>query len=290
MYSNQPCSEPQSDLVRLFVERSGIVAPHNSPDQVITELVERTARKARGRSQARRLQRFLDDRNIFSVEYVDDGSYDGMLDPMGSTFSNGFKMRLRSNLSEARARFTIAHEACHTFFYQLAPEIKFRPHETDDLEERLCNLGASVLLIPSAALTARSRKLPISLDSLQQLAAEFAVSLPTMLLRLRGLGLWKCQLSSWHRSVSGEFVLDRFYGGRRVECKWHDASVLERVWKSNEAAFETGFVYTESRGAKAFKPIAYHVQRSSQGVTVLWGSGIRPTVSTYPLLEIARAA
>src|SRR5271166_314334 len=150
MNSNQACSEPQSDLVRLFVERSGLVAPQNSPDQVITQLVERTARRTRGRSQAQRLQRFLDDRNIVSVEYVDDAGYDGMLDPMGSTFINGFKMRLRPIVSEARARFTIAHEACHTFFYELAPEIKFRPHETDELEERLCNLGASVLLIPSA--------------------------------------------------------------------------------------------------------------------------------------------
>jgi hypothetical protein len=290
MQNNQACSEPPSHLVRLFVERSGIVAPQNSPEQVITELVERMTRKKRGRNQAQRIQRFLDDRNIVSIEYVDGVGYDGMIDPMGTTFSNGFKMRLRPNVSEARARFTVAHEACHTFFYEFAPEIKFRPHETDDLEERLCNLGASVLLIPSAALTARSRKLPICLDSLQQLAAEYTVSLPTMLLRLRELGLWKCQLSSWHRSVSGDFVLDRFYGGRRVECKWHDASVLERVWKSNESAFETGFVYTESRGARAYKPVAYHVQRSNQGVTVLWGSGIRPTVSTYPLLEIARAA
>lgn len=290
MHSNQACSEPQSDLVRLFVERSGILAPLNSPEQVITELVERTARRKRGRSHAQRLQRFLNDRNIVSVEYVDGADYDGMIDPMGSSFRNGFKMRLRPDVSEARARFTVAHEACHTFFYELAPEIKFRPHKTDDLEERLCNLGASVLLIPSAALTARSRKLPVCLDSLQQLAEEYAVSLPTMLLRLRELGLWKCQLSSWHRSVSGEFVLDGFYGGRRFECKWHDASVLERVWKSNESAFETGFVYTESRGARAYKPIAYHVQRSNQGVTVLWGSGIRPAVSTYPLLEIARAA
>lgn len=290
MHSNQACSEPQADLVRLFVERSGIVAPHHSPDQVITELVETTVRRTRGRSQAQRLQRFLDDRNIVSVEYVDGVGYDGMLDPMGSTFSNGFKMRLRSDVSEARARFTIAHEACHTFFYELAPEIKFRPHETDDLEEHLCNLGASVLLVPSAALRARSKRLPICLDSLEQLAQEYAVSLPTMLLRLRSLRLWKCQLSLWHRAVNGEFVLDRLYGGRRFEWKWHDASVLERVWKSSESAFETGFVYAERRGVKAYKPVAYHVQRSGLGVIVLWGGGIRPGAPTYPLLEAARAA
>lgn len=256
----------------------------------MTELVERAARGKRASSQGQRVQRFLAARNIVSVEFVHDAGYDGMIEPIRSTFSGGFRMLLNANASEVRARFTAAHEACHTFFYELAPEIKFHPHEKDDYEESLCNFGAAVLLIPAAPLRVRTKKLPICLDSLQQLAEEYAVSLPTMLLRLRSLGLWKCQLSLWHRSVNGEFVLDRFYGGRRIECKWHDASVLERVWKSNESAFETGFVYAESRGAKAYKPIAYHVQRSNQGVTVLWGSGIRPTVSTYPLLEVVHAA
>src|SRR5713101_7792951 len=174
MHSNRACSEPQSDLVRLFVKRSGIVAPHNAPEQIMTELVERTARRRRGRNLAQRLQGFLDERNIVSVEYVDGADYDGMIDPIGSTFSNGFKMRLRPNVPAARARFTVAHEACHTFFYELAPEIKFRPHETDDLEENLCNFGAYVLLLPAAALTARSKKLAICLDSLEQLAREYA--------------------------------------------------------------------------------------------------------------------
>jgi Zn-dependent peptidase ImmA (M78 family) len=27
-----------------------------------------------------------------------------------------------------RQRFTIAHEICHTFFYEIVPELKFKPH------------------------------------------------------------------------------------------------------------------------------------------------------------------
>ncbi len=290
MRNSQACSEPQSNIVRLFLERSGVTSPQGSPEQVMTELVERTARGKRAGSQGQRVQRFLDARNIVSVEFVHDARYDGMIEPIGSTFSGGFRMTLKTNASDVRARFTVAHEACHTFFYELAPEIKFHPHEEDDHEESLCNVGAAVLLIPAAPLRARTKKLPICLDSLEQLAQEYAVSLPTMLLRLRSLGLWKCQLSLWHRTVSREFVLDRLYGGRKVEWKWQDASVLERVWESNESAFETGFVYAENRGAKAYEPVAYHVQRSNRGVTVLWGSGIRPLTLPYPLLEVARGS
>ena len=164
-------------------------------------------------------------------------------------------------------------------------------HDEDDHEESLCNFGAAVLLVPAAQLRSRAKKLPVCLDSLEQLAQEYAVSLPTMLLRLRSLGLWKCQLSLWHRTVNGEFLLDRLYGGRKAEWKWHDASVLEQVWKSNESAFETGFVYAEGRGCiQGYKPIVYQAQRSGQGVVVLWGNGIRPAASTFPLLENARAA
>lgn len=291
MRNSQACSEPQSDIVRLFLQRSGASSAQGSPEQVMAELVERSARGKLARSQGQRVQGFLEARNVFSVEFVPDAAYDGMVEPIGSTFSDGFRMRLKTNASEARARFTVAHEACHTFFYELAPEVKFHPHQEDDHEESLCNFGAAVLLIPAASIRARTRKLTICLDSLEQLAQEYAVSLPTMLLRLRTLGLWKCQLSLWHRTASGEFVLDRLYGGRNVEWKWQDASILERVWQSKESAFETGFVYAEGRGGtKAYKPISYHAQRSSQGVTVLWGSGIRPTLPTYPLFRIAHAA
>ena len=56
-------------------------------------------------------------------------------------------MRLKKNASDVRIRFTMAHEFCHTFLLRLVPEIKFSPHETDDEEERLCNLGAAAFAI-----------------------------------------------------------------------------------------------------------------------------------------------
>jgi len=285
MRSNRACSKPQAELVRLFVERSGVGSPHKSAEQVMEDLVEK-ARGSRTRSREGFLQRFLDSRHIISIDFADDLNCDGMIQPIGSTFTSGFRIRLKKNVSDARTRFTMAHEACHTFFYEFAPEMKFRPHETDESEERLCNFGAAVLLIPSASLRARTKELPICLDSLEQLAREYAVSLPTMLLRLRALRLWGCELSSWYRTTGGGFVLDRLYGGHRAEWKWQDPSMLARVWNSNESAFGTGFLYVEhENGTRAYRPIPYNIQRSGAGLVALWGAGIRPVTPRQPLFE-----
>lgn len=254
----------------------------------MSALVERAMGSRRTRGQTQSIQRFLNARNIVSVEVVKGADYDGMIEPVGSTFSDGFRMRLKTDVSEVRGRFTVAHEACHTFFYELVPELKFGPHETDQIEERLCNFGASALLVPAASLRTRTRNLPISVDSLEAIASEYAVSLPTMLLRLRSLGLWRCEFSLWHRTSTGDFVLHRLYGGRKAEWKWQDSSSLKRVWASNKPVFGTGFVYLENRGAKAYKPVAYHVRRFNSGLAVLWGEGVKPTPVTYPLLEAAR--
>jgi Zn-dependent peptidase ImmA (M78 family) len=287
MRSKGSSSKPQSSLIRLFVERSGVGLSHSSPDHVMAELVERVRRKDL-RSQEQQLQEVLKDRNVVCVEVVLDLSSDGTLEPIGPAFSDGFRMRLKKNVPDVRARFTMAHEICHTFFYELVPEMKFRPHTADDEEERLCNLGAAALLIPAASLRKQAKKLPVCLDSLGQLARRYAVSLPTMLLRLRALGLWKCELSHWHRTVIGEFVLDRLYGGPHAEWHWDDASVLKRVWESDASVYGTNFVYLEaSNGARRYKPIAYNVQRSGAGAIVLWGSGIRARRPNHPLLDAA---
>jgi hypothetical protein len=255
----------------------------------MADVVERACgRRKRGRAHT--MQRFLDARRIVAVEFAPELSCDGMIEPIGPIFDDGFKMRLKKNATGHRVRFTMAHEACHTFFYEFVPEIKFHPHGTDVLEERLCDFGAAAFLIPAASLRATSKGLPICLDSLDWLAQEYAVSSPTMLLRLNTLGLWKCELSLWHRTLTGDFVLDRLYGGRRAEWKWSDESVVERVWESNRSVYGTGFVYLDDGRAKRYRPVVYHARRSRSGALVLWGKGIRPVTPNYPLLDLAHAA
>jgi hypothetical protein len=274
-----------SELVRLFVERSGVKANDPSPEQALLELIERGRRK-RLKGVEPQLQQLLKDRNVTSVEVVPDLGCDGFIEPIGRTFADGFRMRLQTSPSAPRIRFTMAHELCHTFFYELVPEIKFHPHQPDDAEERLCNLGAAALLIPTNSLRARTKKVAISLDSLAQLAREYSVSLPTMLLRLRTLGLWKCELSSWHPATSGDFVLDRLYGIRRAEWRWEDVSDLKRAWDSNQSIFGTGFLYLEGQeGSRRLKPVAYNLKRFGTSVFALWGRGVRPSSQAYPLLK-----
>ena len=79
-------------------------------------------------------------------------------------------MVLRRDLPESRINFTVAHEICHTFFYERAPEIKLA-HPVDPEEERLCNCGAEESSHPEFDVRRRAKNKIISLDTLQTLMA-----------------------------------------------------------------------------------------------------------------------
>jgi len=285
MKSRRASSESTSDLVRLFTERSGATAANSSPEEAMAAMLEGAC--GRVKNQEQRLQRVLKERNVIQIETISGLNCDGTLEPIGTTFAEGFRMRLRKNVPPARIRFSIAHEVCHTFFYELVPEMKFRPHEPDEAEERLCNVGAAALLIPARSLRISVKGLPICLASLERLAEEYYVSPPTMLIRLKSLGLWHCELSNWHRNTGGGFALDGLYGGRKLDWEWQDFSELERAWDCGKPIFGTGFVYmSDSRGTQRYRPVSYNLQRSGAGVTALWSSGIRKPAQDRPLLRL----
>lgn len=184
-------------------------------------------------------------------------------------------MRLKKSAADVRIRFTMAHELCHTFFYELVPEIKFAPHETDDEEERLCNFGAAAFLLPASVLRRRVKNLQPRLETLELLSGEYRVSIPTMMLRLRALGLWHCEVSLWHRMSDGEFVLDRLYGGRRLSYQWEDNSILEPTWNSNRSVCGHSFLfYEDRRGGRRYRPIRFEIRRHADGLIALWGKGV----------------
>jgi IrrE N-terminal-like domain len=239
----------------------------------MASLVETVLRKTRTRPQ--QLESALRDRNIQQVEFLHNLSCEGSLEPVGTEFRHGFVMRLKKSAADVRIRFTMAHELCHTFFYELVPEIKFAPHETDDEEERLCNLGAAAFLVPTSALRRRVKKLQPRLETLELLSTEYRVSIPTMLLRLRALGLWHCEVSLWHRMSNGRFVLDRLYGGRRLSYQWEDISILEPAWNSNKSVCGHSFLFCEDRrGQRSYRPICYEIRRHADGLIALWGMGV----------------
>lgn len=276
----------ESLLVKRFVERSGF-APA-SAECVMANLVETALRKTRTRPQ--QLESALRDRNIQQVEFVHNLPSEGSLEPVGTEFRHGFVMRLKKSAADVRIRFTMAHELCHTFFYELVPEMKFAPHETDDEEERLCNLGAAAFLLPASVLRRRVKKLQPRLDTLELLSADYRVSIPTMMLRLRELGLWHCEVALWHRMSDGKFVLDRLYGGRRLSYQWDDISILETAWNSNKSVCGHSFLFCEDqRGVRRYRPISYEIRRHADGLIALWGKGVARSagLKVLPLLDSA---
>jgi len=258
-----------SELVRQFARR--VTGTDSTPEPAIGLLIEALRKTAGLRGLSFSLEPFLKFRNIFTVNYVERLEFDGMIQPLGSSYESGFKMVVKRNCPSTRLRFTMAHELCHTFFYEIVPELKFRIHEVDPCEERLCNLGAAELLMPSRALKRRGKGLEKSLMSLEILAKSFAVSMEAMLLRLQSLGLWESELSEWHAMSSGNFSLHRLIGGRRVEWEWSESHLLRDAWNSGKTlSGETYIEYRERGGAPNLRAVSYELKRKGNAIIALW--------------------
>jgi len=238
------------------------------------------------------LDAFLRARRVLEVTPISGLKCDGYVEPLGSRFDDGFRVVVNRDKTATRIRFTLAHEVCHTFFYQFVPELKFHPHETDPAEEQLCNVGAAELLMPSAELRKIAKKSPICLATLEHLSTTYAVSWEAMLLRLRSLGLWNCELSTWHRMTNGEFAFERIVGGKQVEWKWIDSSPLELAWTGNRVTSGRGFVeYYDAQGSRRVKPISFQLSRRRNGLVALWSTKSLDAIpARIPLFELPLAA
>jgi hypothetical protein len=96
-----------------------------------------------------------------------------------------------------------------------------------------------------------------------------------MLLRLRGLGLWKVELSIWHRMIDGSFALDKLYGGPKANWEWIDDCVLKAAWRRRESVFGSSFIcYQDARGIRRFRPVTFELRHHSDRLIGLWGKGL----------------
>jgi hypothetical protein len=107
--------------------------------------------------------------------------------------NGGFKIYLQSNFADlpestSRRRFTLAHEFCHTLFFDDCAEVPKRIDgaPTRDALERLCHKGAGTLLVPAALLRSETKALKeITSKDIPSLARRFAVSAEVILRRLQ---------------------------------------------------------------------------------------------------------
>jgi hypothetical protein len=133
--------------------------------------------------------------SLCSVVSVEDRPMvpEGVLAPV----RGGFRVFLQDNFasepgSRLRRRFTLAHELAHTFFYSMEGDlpkpIKGTPRGVR--LERLCQLGASEILVPEGILRRRMQSEHVSsADELLNLAATFDVSLEVIFRRIQELKL-----------------------------------------------------------------------------------------------------
>lgn len=122
-------------------------------------------------------------------------------------------IKLNSESSFVRQRFTLAHELGHLLL-QTVPA--FRSASSDDTAlERTCDMIAAELLMPSEDAVAFVRSLgQPSPDKLKLIASKYVVSLRSAAIRLHSdLRLWKCFIGLWERHPQ---VKTAWFVGRRL--------------------------------------------------------------------------
>lgn len=123
-------------------------------------------------------------RGIVDVSFADQ-PWAGML-----TTSNGrYLVTVRADDSYERQRFTVLHEAMHTFCPGFS-ETKFRcnPNVAKGLVEELCDQGASELLLPRRFFLPELRDLGLTVDTLTELAPHYEASVEAT--GIRAVDLW----------------------------------------------------------------------------------------------------
>ena len=273
----------ESELVQRFVERT----PESDGDPF--EAIKLHIQRARSEIKSRDLNALLPARCIKRVDKVANRHIDAFLEPLGSAYADGFVLSINSQRPNTRIRFSLAHELCHTFFYEVVPELKFTVHEPDLLEERLCNYGAAELLLPASEIEKVSRSLKPSFQSLDELCNRFGVSSEVVIIHLRNLQVWPCDLSIW---VPGEqkdsFVMERFAGWKKRQWRWVDSNVLYELWNKDEGHESKGwtalFIET-TNGTSGARYVHYVARRNGDSISVLWSHQAFSRRQNRPLLE-----
>ena len=124
---------------------------------------------------------------------------------------SGYWIRINERDSRERQRFTVCHEIGHILFQTTAmfPEQFSHPLQqryNAAIEERICDKIATALLMPAEVYRREARALPVSLDSLAELAQTFWVTRDAAFVRLLELRPWRCAWAQWLNDGSGDAI------------------------------------------------------------------------------------
>jgi Zn-dependent peptidase ImmA (M78 family) len=140
-------------------------------------------------------------------------------------------VKLNSESSLVRKRFTLAHELAHLLL-ETVPAFRGRG-QADIALERTCDMIAAELLIPSEDATAFVRSLGRpSPEKLQIIASKYVVSLYAAAIRVHSdFDLWKCYIGCWecHPQIKTAW----FVGRRRWDKVEPDSYSLDLALSSD---------------------------------------------------------
>jgi IrrE N-terminal-like domain len=142
-------------------------------------------------------------------------------------------IKLNTQSSFARKRFTLAHEIAHLLIGAV-PGFR-KAHGSDPALERACDSIAAELLMPSDEAVEFVRRLGSpSPEKLRVIADKYAVSLHTAAIRVHDdFRIWKCFVGFWERYPNIKTIW--FVGQRRWDAVEPDSYSLELALSTNKS-------------------------------------------------------
>jgi len=127
-----------------------------------------------------------------------------------TTGSKNIQIEYNPNRSQARMKFSIAHEIAHTFFPDCCEKTRNRSKNIEDRDddwqlELLCNVAAAELLMPTGA--GIDSKTPIDIDNIMRLRKLYDVSTEAIMIRIAKLTKEPCTIFAAARISDSERMM-----------------------------------------------------------------------------------
>ena len=231
-----------STTIRKFVAENG----NGKPEQIIKELAAKLLEKSGQFEPPVRLVSLLPYCPVSIVPRVHLAhlAHDAQMTKEGQDY----QITVNKDHIRGRQRFSVAHEIGHSFFlpFREADRRRDAPagpmaHE-DGIEERLCNIFATEVLMPYSAFSRDLAKRPLSPESIANLAQAYDVSFHAAALRAGEVANKPLLTGMLHWDKLGD--LPRFIWSMRSHATRAKGRFVKRVIRAR-----TGLLTREGRSA-----------------------------------------